>query len=66
MAGVQDSEGSYIVGGHLGGNQVVSAAGTIIHYRHKRKKPSNDSIRIAEPTQEILRVVVSKKHVFIL
>ena len=60
---MQDSEGSYIVGGHLGGNQVQPAAGTIIHYQHKRKKPARDIIKIIEPTHEILRVVVSKSNI---
>ena len=58
FTGVQDAKGNYIVGGHLGNNQVKPAAGTIIHYRHK-KKASKDSITITEPTHEVLRVVVS-------
>ncbi|XP_078379474.1 A disintegrin and metalloproteinase with thrombospondin motifs 6-like [Oculina patagonica] len=59
--GVQDANGSYIVGGHLGGNQVKPAAGTLVHYRHKRRKPSQDSITITGPTKEVLRVVYVKK-----
>ena len=62
FTGVQDAKGNYIVGGHLPGkDQIKPAAGTIIHYRHKikRKKGSQDTITIAEPTHEVLRVVVS-------
>lgn len=61
FTGVQDANGSYIVGGHLGNSQVKPAAGTIIHYRHKKKKAFKDTITITEPTQEVLRVVVSVK-----
>lgn len=60
--GVQDANGSYIVGGHLGNSQVKPAAGTIIHYRHKKKKAFKDTITITEPTQEVLRVVYVKKN----
>lgn len=61
FTGVLDVHGSYIVGGHLGNSQVKPAAGTIIHYRHKKKKAFKDTIAINEPTQEVLRVVVSVK-----
>lgn len=60
--GVQDAKGSYIVGGHLGNSQVKPAAGTIIHYSHKKKKAFKDTITINEPTQEVLRVVYVKKN----
>lgn len=60
--GVQDAKGNYIVGGHLGKHQTKLAAGTVIHYRRKvfkKKKGSRDTISIAEPTHEVLKVVVS-------
>ena len=56
--GVQDQNGKYLVGGHLGFNQKVKAAGTTIVYEHKRKN-YRDSVTIAGPTNAILKVMVS-------
>ena len=64
FTGVQDAQGNYIVGGHLGKHQTKPAAGTVIQYRRKifkKKKGSRDTITIIEPTHEVLRVVVSAK-----
>lgn len=62
FTGVQDAKGNYIVGGQPGKHQAKLAAGTVIHYRRKivkKKKGSLDTISIAEPTHELLKVVVS-------
>lgn len=59
--GVLDAEGNYIVGGHLGGNQVKPAAGTVIHYTHRRSKAGKDRIAIVGPTNALLRVMYIKR-----
>ena len=61
LLGVLDAEGTYIVGGHLGGNQVKPAAGTVIHYTHRRSKAGKDRIAIVGPTNALLRVMVSER-----
>ena len=58
LSGVQNANGAYLVGGHLGKNQRVNAAGTTIIYTHKKNK-FRDLITIAGPTNALLRVMVS-------
>ena len=65
FTGVQDAQGNYLVGGHLGGDQTKEAAGTVITYRRRmRRGKSRDWLQIANvnPTNALLKVVVSKKH----
>lgn len=61
FTGVQDANGNYLVGGHLGGNQVKEAAGTVINYQHQVSKRGKDGIIILKPTNAVLRIMVSKK-----
>jgi len=58
FSGVQTENGTYLVGGHLGRNQRVNAAGTRIIYHHRRNR-TRDKITIAGPTNALLRVTVS-------
>ena len=61
--GVQDASGTYLVGAHLGGSANKPAAGTMINYYHRRgRRPGKDLIRILNPTNAVLLVVVSKKN----
>ena len=58
LLGVQDDNGTYLVGGHMGRNQVVNVAGTKIIYSHRRSR-TRDKITIKNPTDSFLRVMVS-------
>ena len=58
LLGVQDDNGTYLVGGHMGRNQVVNVAGTKIIYSHRRSR-TRDTITIKGPTDSFLRVMVS-------
>ena len=57
--GVQDENGTYLCGGHMGFNQRVNVAGTTIIYTNKRSN-FKDSLSIAGPTTALLKVMVSK------
>jgi len=59
--GVQDTFGTYLVGGHLGNNQVKEASGAKIQYSHKPK--GKDVIQIKGPTNATLRVMVSNTRI---
>ena len=63
LAGVQDADGKYLVGGHLGGDQTKHAAGTVIVYKHKVKRKSQDGLSIVNPTNAVLKVMVSEKQI---
>ena len=58
LLGVQADNGTYLVGGHMGRNQVVNVAGTKIIYSHRRSR-TRDTITIKGPTDSFLRVMVS-------
>ncbi|KAM7451841.1 metalloendopeptidase [Porites harrisoni] len=57
--GVQDAFGTYLVGGHLGNNQVKEFSGSKIQYFHKPK--GKDIIHITGPTNAPLRVMYIRK-----
>ena len=59
--GVQDAFGTYLVGGHLGNNQVKEFSGSKIQYFHKPK--GKDIIHITGPTNAPLRVMVSNTRI---
>ena len=59
--GVQDAFGTYLVGGHLGNNQVKEASGSKIRYSHKPK--GKDIIHITGLTNANLSVVVSTTRI---
>ena len=59
--GVQDAFGTYLVGGHLGNNQVKEFSGSKIQYFHKPK--GKDIIHITGPTNATLRVMVSNTRI---
>lgn len=54
--GVQDENGTYLCGGHMGFNQRVKAAGTEIIYTNRRRN-FKDSLDIAGPTTALLKVM---------
>ena len=58
LLGVQADNGTYLVGGHMGRNQVVNVAGTKIIYSHRSSR-TRDTITIKGPTDSFLRVMVS-------
>jgi len=59
--GIQDDNGTYLVGGHLGMNQQVDFAGTTIIYIRRRGR-SRDKITIKGPTNSSLRVMYIYKR----
>ena len=59
--GVQNASGTYLVGGHLGNNQVKEASGAKIRYFHKPK--GKDIIHITGPTNAKLTVMVSNTRI---
>lgn len=61
VPGVQDAFRTYLVGGHLGNNQVKEASGSKIQYFHKSK--GKDIIEIKGPTNATLRVMVSNTRI---
>ena len=61
--GVQDASGTYLVGGHLGDNQVKEASGAKIRYFHKRRGKSKDIIHITGSTNANLTAMVSNTRI---
>lgn len=59
--GVQDENGTYLCGGHMGLSQSVKAAGTEIIYTNRRRN-FKDSLDIAGPTTVLLKVMYIYKQ----